>query len=66
MQAATFLALDGLTCNKVANVNHIAELADVTTCLHTLKQFLCFLIEQIQTVLSTLQTKVRTNYANIV
>lgn len=58
VQSAALLALDSLTCDEVAHVNHVAQLADVAARLYALEEFLGLLVEQVEAVPRTLQAQV--------
>ena len=66
MQSAALLALDGLSCDEVAHVNHVAQLADVAARLYALEELLGLLVEQVETVPRTLQAQVGAHDAHVV
>ena len=66
MKTTTLLTLYRLTRDEIAHVNHVAEFADIATCLHTLEEILCLLIEHVETVPRSLESEVTTHDTNIV
>lgn len=50
VQSTALLALQCPAGDEVADIDHVTELADVTTCLHTLEETLRLLIEHVETV----------------
>ena len=56
VESAALFALNSLTSDEIANVDHVAQFADVAACLHALEESFVLLIKQVETVPRTLQS----------
>jgi len=65
VQAATLLALQCLARDQVADVDHVAQLADVSRRLHALEQVLRLFVEQVETLPGAAQTQVAADDADV-
>ena len=65
MEAARIVALLGLAHNQVTHVDDIAQFADFARGFGALEEFLGFLIENVETVPSAVQTEVRAHDAHV-
>lgn len=54
MQSTALLPFYSLTCDKVSDINHVAQFTDVAGSLHALEQCLRLLIEQVEAILAQL------------
>ena len=66
VKTTALLALYCHAGDKIAHVDHIAELAEILAYLDTLEEILGLFVEKVETVPGTLQTEVAANDAYIV
>ena len=66
VQASALFALDGLSCDEIAHIDHIAQFADILGGLDALEEFLCLLIDDVQTCPGAMQAQVGAHDAYIV
>ena len=65
VQAATLLAFEGLAGDEVADVDHVAEFADVLCRLDALEQVFGLFVEQVQTFPGSVQAQVAAHNADV-
>ena len=58
VKPSALLALQSPTSDEIAHIDHIAQLADILRGLYALKETLSLLVEHVETVPGTMQTKV--------
>ena len=66
VQSAAFLPLYGLPGYQVADVDHVAQFADVLRRLHPFEEVFRLLIQQVQPVPRTLQAQIAAHDADVV
>ena len=65
MQPTRLFALLGLTHDQIADVDDVAQLADLTRGLGTLEQTLCLFVEYVKSVPRPIKAKIGADYSHV-
>lgn len=66
VQATALLAIECLTHDEIAHIDHVAQLANIASGLHTLIEVFGFFKNQVKSIPSSLESQVTTHNAHIV